>query len=127
VLIEKPFKFVFQFLKERATLRRGRVQFESINEPFSSERFHFGKINKSEILFEFKNDSEENNGAKTVAIVNVSPIEWGHFLLVPELENNLAQRLNATAVRKAIEMMKLTKDKYFRVSENSFKNTKLSI
>jgi len=83
------FKFVFQFLQNRGSLRRARVQFDSINEAFSSERFQFLKIkNEKEFLFKMKT---ENYTA--TAIVNVSPIEWGHFLLVAELESAFKQRL----------------------------------
>ena len=97
--VETPFKFAFQYLFDRGSKRRSRVQFDSINEPFSSDRFHFGKIKDEEILFEIKNCSRRRGSLKAarhVAIVNVSPIEWGHFLLVPSVEDCLAQRLNTT-------------------------------
>ena len=107
--VETPFKFAFQYLFDRGSKRRSRVQFDSINEPFSSDRFHFGKIKDEEILFEIKNCSRRRGSLKAarhVAIVNVSPIEWGHFLLVPSVEDCLAQRLNTTG--KARRKKKLT-------------------
>ena len=71
--------------------RRARVQFSSLNEPFSNERFHFGKINSNEILFTLKPAHRPDSSA--TAIANVSPIEWGHFLLVPNMQQNLMQKI----------------------------------
>lgn len=116
-----PFRFAFQYLHDRGVKRRSRVQFDSVNEPFSQERFHFGKVSEREILFQFKNDSRRRgkSQSRTVAIVNVSPIEWGHFLLVPDLEDNLPQQLTHRAVTVALEMMNLTQNIHFRVRESS--------
>lgn len=89
-IVNEPYKFVFQYLHDRGTKRRARVQFDTVNEPFNDARFHFGKINQSEVLFEIKH---RKRSTKATAIVNVSPIEWGHFLLVPNLEGNLMQKI----------------------------------
>ena len=53
------------------------------------------------------------------AIVNVSPIEWGHFLLVPKLSENLSQRLTRGAIQLGLEAINLSKDKHFRLMFNS--------
>ena len=63
--------------------------------------------------------NDENDRPVAVAIVNVSPIEWGHFLLVPRLEDNLAQRLSSDSIQIGLEMINLSKDKYFRLMYNS--------
>jgi len=124
-LVSEPFKFAFQFLLDRGTKRRNRVQFDSVNEPFSATRFHFGKIDENEILFELKNvwrrrgENQNENAARTLAIVNVSPIEWGHFLLVPQVEENLPQRLNPRAVSLALEVLNLSNKQHFRMMYNS--------
>ena len=62
---------------------------------------------------------DENDKSVAVAIVNVSPIEWGHFLLVPRMEDNLAQRLNSDSIQIGLEMINLSKDKHFRLMFNS--------
>ena len=63
--------------------------------------------------------NDENDRPVAVAIVNVSPIEWGHFLLVPRLEDNLAQRLSSDSIQIGLEMINLSRDKYFRLMYNS--------
>ena len=107
--------FVFQYLANRASLRRSRVQFDSIDEPFSPARFHFGKINDNEKMFELVKDGIN----QATAIVNVSPIEWGHFLLVPKLDANLQQRLTFDSIRIGLEMINLSSDVHFRLMFNS--------
>merc|ERR1711935_575503 len=107
--------FVFQYLANRASLRRSRVQFDSIDEPFSPDRFHFGKINDNEKMFELM----KNGINQATAIVNVSPIEWGHFLLVPKLDANLQQRLTFDSIRIGLEMINLSTDVHFRLMFNS--------
>ena len=54
---------------------------------FSDERFHFLKIKEDEVLFEVALEHENERLYKASAIVNVSPIEWGHFLLVPQVRD----------------------------------------
>ena len=53
------------------------------------------------------------------AIVNVSPIEWGHFLLVAELESALKQRLTFETIRLGIETINLFKNPHMRLMFNS--------
>ena len=53
------------------------------------------------------------------AIVNVSPIEWGHFLLVAELESALKQRLTFETIRLGIETINLFQNPHMRLMFNS--------
>ena len=53
------------------------------------------------------------------AIVNVSPIEWGHFLLVAELESALKQRLTFDTIRLGIETINLFQNRHMRLMFNS--------
>ena len=53
------------------------------------------------------------------AIVNVSPIEWGHFLLVAELESAFKQRLTCDTIRLGIETINLFQNRHMRLMFNS--------
>ena len=119
---EKEFKFVFQFLKNRGTLRRGRVQFSSISEPFNENKFNFLKIKKNEILFEIDGGGGGVE-SRSSAIINVSPIEWGHYLLVPQIEKKLPQRLTEKTIKIGIEIINLSKDNHCRLMFNSLLGT----
>ncbi|CAL1529423.1 unnamed protein product [Lymnaea stagnalis] len=52
-------------------------------------------------------------------IVNVSPMEYGHCLLVPQIDSHRPQVLTETAVTVAIETMLLSKHRGFRMGFNS--------
>ena len=70
--------------------------------------------NKNEFLFKLISQK-----ITATAIVNVSPIEWGHFLLVAELEKELKQRLTFETIRLGIETINLFKNRYMRLMFNS--------
>lgn len=54
-----------------------------------------------------------------VVVVNVSPLEFGHCLLVPEPSRCLPQVLTPLAVRTGVEAVLLSSDPGFRVGFNS--------
>ena len=66
----------------------------SVSQEFNPDKFNFTRINrKNELVCELRNkDCDKSPGvpamaeARDVVIINVSPIDLGHCLLVPELE-----------------------------------------
>jgi GDP-D-glucose phosphorylase len=51
----------------------------SVRQPFDPEKFNFNKVEPDkELVFETQQDKED------ICIINVSPIEFGHCLFLPQ-------------------------------------------
>ena len=66
----------------------------SVLQEFNADQFNFTKVNKEkEVVAILRNSGEETagGGGEDVIIINVSPIDRGHCLLVPQLDRCLPQ------------------------------------
>lgn len=128
-------KYVAQLNIKRAQERRKPDTINTVNQPFNPASFNFTKIKPEEILFEMVRESDTchmcNGETKQIAstenaskerqlvIINVSPLEYGHVLLVPDVDACRPQILTESAIRLSLEMMLLSKHRGFRVGFNS--------
>lgn len=110
------FDFVAQLNLKRAIERRKPQMFQSPNQPFDPHVFNFTKVKQEEILFSIDKDAFE---PKHFVIINVSPLEYCNSLLVPCLNSQLPQKLEATGLQVAIEMLLLSASPTFRIGFNS--------
>lgn len=94
---------LFQLNVNRASKRRKPEDISSISQPFDASRFNFNEISEKEILF----DVESGDGNNVIAI-NVSPIEWGHCLLLTDRFQNLPQKMTQFSLRKALELLMMS-------------------
>ena len=69
----------------------------SIEQQFDKEKFNFNKIDESkELVCQLVNtDREAEQVERDILLINVSPIERGHCLLVPQVEAGLQQVCNS--------------------------------
>lgn len=128
--------YVAQLNVKRAQERRKPDSINTVNQPFSPATFNFTKIKPAEILFELvkeENDPQQLCNGKAVGstsvddtskerhlvIINVSPLEYGHVLLVPDVDACLPQILTEHSIKLSLEMMLLSKHRGFRVGFNS--------
>ncbi|XP_061773533.1 GDP-D-glucose phosphorylase 1-like [Nerophis ophidion] len=119
-----PCGFVAQLNVERGTERRKPQKILSIQQEFNAKQFNFNMINQDEIIFEMMKESEEGHGSnhqpcKTVVLVNVSPLEFGHCLFVPDPSHCYPQVLTKSAIQVGVESVLLSSDPGFRVGFNS--------
>ena len=65
----------------------------SVLQEFNVDQFNFTKVNKErEVVAVLSNSTERSSlTSKDVIIINVSPIDLGHCLLVPQLDSCLPQ------------------------------------
>lgn len=75
----------------------------SPDEPFNPTEFNFTKLPDREIYFDIENEDGNN-----VIAVNVSPIEWGHALFIPERFAQLPQKITRYSLSKAVELLLLS-------------------
>uniref|UniRef100_A0A7E5A1S4 GDP-D-glucose phosphorylase 1 n=1 Tax=Panagrellus redivivus TaxID=6233 RepID=A0A7E5A1S4_PANRE len=121
--LEGDYELSVQLNTERGTLRRKPLRFRSIREPFSHLRFNFTKIRPEEILYKMrcldKPYSSDPLDVDHLMVVNASPLERGHTLLVPAVNRCQPQILTPLAVRIATDQMLLVEDDNFHVLFNS--------
>jgi len=110
-------QFVAQLNTQRGFNRRKREIFDHMNAPFQKKQFNFTKIKAEEVLL-FMKPSENTTLAAFnkdfcarkdhAVILNVSPIDNCHILLVPELNNCLNQRMNETSLLLVFDLVQLS-------------------
>lgn len=128
-ILHGPHGYVAQLNIQRGIERRKPQEILSIRQEFSAEQFNFNKINPDEIIFEMVKDTKRsaaltNNAQcpqpqKMVVLVNVSPLEFGHCLFVPDPSHCLPQVLTRFAIQVGIEAVLLSSDPAFRMGFNS--------
>ncbi|XP_041651889.1 GDP-D-glucose phosphorylase 1 [Cheilinus undulatus] len=118
--------FIAQLNIQRGTERRKPQEILSIQQEFNAKQFNFNKINPEEIIFEMIKDTEGGSErgqlhqpCRMVVLVNISPLEFGHCLFVPDPSHCLPQVLTPFAIQVGIESVLLSADPGFRVGFNS--------
>ncbi|XP_057522801.1 GDP-L-galactose phosphorylase 2-like [Amaranthus tricolor] len=130
-IIPGRYGFIAQ-LNEGRHLKKRPTEFrvDQVLQPFDDNKFNFTKVGQEEALFRFEpsNDmtcyhpsaliSLESESPNIVAI-NVSPIEYGHVLLIPRIFDCLPQRIDHTSFLAALHFAKEAANPLFRVGYNS--------
>ena len=58
-------------------------------------------------------------GSPNLVFINVSPIEYGHVLLVPRVLSNLNQQVDVESLQLALQFAHEANNPYFRLAFNS--------
>lgn len=114
--------FVAQLNVERGLQRRRPQNIRSVRQEFDPDQFNFNKIRPGEVLFRLQRQPNGPAAPKqedVLVVINVSPLEWGHVLLVPEPALGLPQRLLPGVLRAGLEAVLLSLHPGFRVGFNS--------
>ncbi|XP_067681230.1 GDP-D-glucose phosphorylase 1-like [Haliotis asinina] len=125
--------YVAQLNSLRATERRKPQTIMSVSQPFNPDLFNFTKVHTKEILFRLLNTDDSTSKEVTmngttdsaqeperhIIIINVSPLEYGHVLIVPQVNRCYPQVLTETAVKVGLESMLLSSHRGFRIGFNS--------
>lgn len=113
-------------LKKRPT----EFQVDKVMQPFDENKFNFTKVGLEEVLFQFEasEDGEihfypnapiDADKSPSVVAINVSPIEYGHVLLIPRILEHLPQRIDHESLLLALYMAHEAGNPYFRLGYNS--------
>lgn len=114
--------FVAQLNIERGVQKRCPQNIKSVRQEFDPQQFNFNKIRPGEVLFRLQREPNGPAAPKqedVLVLINVSPLEWGHVLLVPEPAQGLPQRLLPGVLRAGLEAVLLSLHPGFRVGFNS--------
>ncbi|XP_076914877.1 GDP-L-galactose phosphorylase 2-like [Bidens hawaiensis] len=113
-------------LKKRPT----EFQVDKVLQAFDENKFNFTKVGQEEVLFQFGpcEDGESRfhpnapidvDNSPSVVAINVSPIEYGHVLLIPRILEHLPQRIDHESLLLALHMAHEAASPYFRLGYNS--------
>lgn len=137
--------FVAQLNEGRATKKRQtEFRVDKVKQAFDDRKFNFSKVCGSEVLFRFEpieedfivrksmDDIQQNSifvpewkepphvhESPNLVIINVSPIEYGHILLVPRVKDNLPQQVSPSTMHFALQMAAESNNPFFRIGFNS--------
>ncbi|KAM3924335.1 GDP-D-glucose phosphorylase 1 isoform 1-T2 [Leptodactylus fuscus] len=132
-------KYVAQLNIKRGIERRKPQDIKSIQEKFNPNQFNFNKIKHEEILFQMLRSSTEEDSSgsvihrkpnhvcalpssrhsRTLVVINVSPLEFGHVLFIPDPSLCLTQILTPDLILLGLESILLSGHPGFRVGFNS--------
>ncbi|NXC23394.1 GDPP1 phosphorylase, partial [Corythaeola cristata] len=116
-----PMRMVAQLNVKRGTERRPPQAIRSLRQPFDPRDFNFTRIRPGEVLLRLRRaaDGGPEPPDHLLVAINVSPLERGHVLLLPEPARALPQALTAPLLRGGLEAALLSAHPGFRVGFNS--------
>ncbi|PIN17828.1 putative hydrolase (HIT family) [Handroanthus impetiginosus] len=130
-VIPGKYGFIAQ-LNEGRHLKKRPTEFrvDKVLQPFDENKFNFTKVGQEEVLFQFEasdenevhfvpNASVDVENSPSVVAINVSPIEYGHVLLIPRIFECLPQRIDSESFLLALCMAVEARNPYFRLGYNS--------
>ncbi|CAL5336056.1 unnamed protein product [Camellia sinensis] len=127
-VIPGEYGFIAQ-LNEGRHLKKRPTEFrvDKVLQPFDGNKFNFTKVGQEEVLFQFEASDEDNEtqffpnapidveNSPSVVAINVSPIEYGHVLLIPWILECLPQRIDKVSFLLALYMAAEAGNPYFRL------------
>jgi len=128
-MLPGEYGFIAQ-LNEGRHLQKRPTEFrvDQVLQPFDPKKFNFTKVGQEEILFQFGPSEDDTSeyyetapvlSSPNVVAINVSPIEYGHVLLVPRVLDRLPQRIDQDSFLLALHMAAEANNPYFRLGYNS--------
>ncbi|KAK9155578.1 hypothetical protein Sjap_003058 [Stephania japonica] len=119
-------------LNEGRHLKKRPTEFrvDKVLQPFDESKFNFTKVGQEEVLFQFEESSSDEaqfipsapidvESSPSVVAINVSPIEYGHVLLIPRILERLPQMIDRKSFLLAVHMAAEANSPYFRLGYNS--------
>ncbi|KAF5727945.1 hypothetical protein HS088_TW21G00085 [Tripterygium wilfordii] len=119
-------------LNEGRHLKKRPTEFrvDKVLQPFDGNKFNFTKVGQEEVLFQFETSEDDEvqffpdapidvENSPSVVAINVSPIEYGHVLLIPRILECLPQKIDQESLLLALHMAAEAGNPYFRLGYNS--------
>lgn len=128
-MLPGEYGFVAQLNEGRHSQKRPtEFRVDQVLQAFDPKKFNFTKVGQEEVLFQFGPSEDEVSdyyekapvlASPNVIAINVSPIEYGHVLLVPRVLDRLPQRIDQDSFLLALHMAAEANNPYFRLGYNS--------
>ncbi|CAI5487395.1 unnamed protein product [Closterium sp. Naga37s-1] len=128
-VIEGRLGFIAQLNEGRHSKKRpSEFPMDKVLQPFDPSKFNFTKVGQNEMLFRFEEGGEEESlfhkeavveESPSIVAINVSPIDYGHVLLVPRVLDRIPQRIDEPSLLMALRLASEVNDPAFRIGYNS--------
>lgn len=132
-IIPGRYGFIAQLNKGRHLKKRPtEFRVDKVLQDFDETKFNFTKVGQEEVLFRFEKSNDHkrrffptappvtaDSDSSSVVAINVSPIEYGHVLLIPQVLNCLPQKIDHGSFLLALHFAIEAADPFFRVGYNS--------
>ena len=129
-LVPGKWGFIAQCNEGRGSKKRAtEYRIDQVVQDFEPSKFNFTKALQKEVLFVFDLGGKKSSGdeyelkpvvkSPSLVFINVSPIEYGHVLLVPRVLDCLPQQATPDTVLSCLAFVKASKNPYFRAGFNS--------
>ncbi|XP_018683880.2 GDP-L-galactose phosphorylase 1 isoform X1 [Musa acuminata AAA Group] len=130
-ILSGDYGFILQLIEGRDLKKRPtEFRIDRVLQPFDGKKFNFTKIAQEEMLIRFEESENDDRGffentpiadseSPNVIAINVSPIDYGHVLLIPRILDCLPQRLDEQSFSLAVSVAREAETPYFRVAYNS--------
>ncbi|XP_064373848.1 GDP-D-glucose phosphorylase 1 isoform X1 [Dromaius novaehollandiae] len=119
-----PMRLVAQLNIQRGVEKRKSQAIHSVRQPFDPREFNFTQIRPGEVLFRLCRSPARPPATGcpqldyVLVVINVSPLELGHVLLLPEPALRLPQVLTPELLRFGLDAVLLSAHPGFRVGFN---------
>lgn len=124
------FEFVAQLNEGRATKKRQtEFRMDNVCQRFDSKKFNFTKAKQDEVLFQFEMSLEDFTScyeekkivesSASFVYINISPIEYGHVLLVPKVLQCIPQQMSTECLLTALHMSVEVHNPCFKIGFNT--------
>jgi GDP-L-galactose phosphorylase len=127
-VVPGAYGFIAQLNEGRASKKRPtEFTADKVCQDFDPKRFNFTKVPQKEILFQLDETAHAASMEQSAALgdspnlvlINVSPIEYGHVLLVPRVMDCLPQVVDTRSLSLALHFCQEAQNPYFRLCYNS--------
>lgn len=129
VMVPGAYGFVAQLNEGRASKKRPtEFRVDQVAQSFDSTKFNFTKALQKEVLCQFEATLDQFpsyeplatvRGSPHMIYINVSPIEYGHVLLVPRVLDCCPQVVEPDHMLLALNFVRQVNNPYFRAGFNS--------
>jgi len=90
-IVPGKYQVFVQLNEMRFNKRRQPQRMSSVSQPFNPENFNFTKVQSKEVLLELCPEQRLSLGDHHLIIINNSPLEFGHSLIIPSVNSCLPQ------------------------------------
>ncbi|KAL4427939.1 hypothetical protein ABPG75_002028 [Micractinium tetrahymenae] len=130
-LVPGAYGFIAQCNEGRLSKKRPtEFRIDQVAQDFDDGKFNFKKALQKEVLFMFEpapfriskpsfQPAVAPRTSPNLVFINVSPIEYGHVLLVPRALDNLPQLVGPDTLLLALQFAREADNPYFRLAFNS--------
>jgi len=114
-IVPGRFEFVAQLNEGRAQKKRQtEFKMDNVCQDFDTKKFNFTKAKQGEVLFQFEMSVDDFTSCyeekkivesnASFVYINISPIEYGHVLLVPKVLKCIPQQMSTECLLTALHM-----------------------